>query len=191
VGAEMAVGTTNVVRFPVEQRACPSLELLYEIAPGVWDVLVLAEACGLERPDPELRHAADRAMAEHILNHVDPQPGAARKAALRALLKPVVETAVKACREARQAAREAAAARQRLAQAWAEGGYWLAPIEERAAALTEGAARLMLQAHVRAEEARGGARAVRLASKGETWTAYDPRPQAEALFVGNAAAAAG
>src|SRR6186997_393202 len=93
-------GPTNVVRFPVERRTRPSLELLYEIAPSAWDILALAEACGLEQPDPEVRNVADRAMAEHILNHVDPRPGPARKAALRDLLKPVIETAVLACREA-------------------------------------------------------------------------------------------
>jgi hypothetical protein len=152
---------------------------------------MLAEKFGLEPPDSEVRNVADRAMAEHILNHVDPQPGPARKATLRGLLKPVIETAVSACREADKAAFAAAEARQRAERARAEGGCWLAPLDERASLLTRRAASLTLQAHMQAEQARGAARAVRLALHGEEWTQYDPRAEAEALFFGRAAAIAG
>ena len=189
--AEVADYPSNVVRFPAERRARPSLELLYDIAPSPSYVLMLAETFGLEPPDPEVRNVADWAMAEHILNHVDPQPGPARKAALRGLLKPVIETAVSACREADKAASAAVEAQQRAERARAEGGYWLAPLDERASLLTRRAASLMLQAHMRAEQARGAARAVRLALHGEEWRQYDPQAEAEALFFGSAAAIAG
>ena len=67
---EMLPGMTNVVRFPVERRARPTVELLREIAPDVRDVLTLAEHYGIEPPDPHLRAQSDVATAEWILNQV-------------------------------------------------------------------------------------------------------------------------
>ena len=52
---ELLPGMTNVVRFPVERRARPTLELLRGIAPDVREVLNLAEAFGMEMPLPDLR----------------------------------------------------------------------------------------------------------------------------------------
>ena len=62
--AELLPGVTNVVRFPVERRARPTLELLREIAPDVREVLAMADALGVEAPDPRLRDEADAEMAE-------------------------------------------------------------------------------------------------------------------------------
>ena len=48
------------------------------------------------------------------------------------------------------------------------GGFWIDGLRERAEALTERAATLLLTAHARAEEAEGGvARAVGLARRGK------------------------
>ena len=65
---------TNVVRFPVERRARPMLELLRGIAPDVREVLNVAEAFGMERPVPDLRERADVATAEHTSQIRSRQP---------------------------------------------------------------------------------------------------------------------
>jgi hypothetical protein len=54
----------NVVRFPVELRAKPSIELLIDVAPDSREVELIAEAFGFNAPDPEGRAKADRKMAE-------------------------------------------------------------------------------------------------------------------------------
>ena len=79
--------------------------------------------------------------------------------------------AVQACREAHDAALVATEAQEQVVRAQSEGGYWLQPLTERADSLTTEAARLLVDAHVRAEEAEGTARAVGLARRGEIWTA--------------------
>jgi len=54
MSVELLSGMTNVVRFPVERRARPTLELLRGIAPDVREVMNVAEAFGMERPLPDL-----------------------------------------------------------------------------------------------------------------------------------------
>lgn len=168
---ELVTGTSNVVRFPVERRARPTLDLLREIEPDVREVLQVAESFQLPLPGVELRDAVDKEVAEYVLNHVRPEPGEARQVELDAILEPVVAKAVQACREAHDAALAATEAQEQLVQAQSEGGYWLQPLTERADTLTTEAARLLVDAHVRAEEAQGTARAIGLAKRGETWTA--------------------
>ncbi len=84
---EFMPGMTNVVRFPLEVRVEPSLELLRDIAPDCREVDLVAEAFDLDRCLHEARGAADLAMAEHILNNVPPERGARRRLALDALFK--------------------------------------------------------------------------------------------------------
>ncbi|WP_158744939.1 hypothetical protein [Acidisphaera sp. L21] len=73
-------------------------------------------------------------------------------------------------------------AKQRVVDAQIHGGYWLQPMEERALRLTETAAHLLVEAHVRSEEAEGVSRAVDLAKLGATWVPFDLQAEAEALF---------
>ena len=61
----MTLGS-NVIRFPVELRAKPSIDLLIEVAPDLREVELIAEAFGFKPPDPDGRGKADRAMAEAI-----------------------------------------------------------------------------------------------------------------------------
>jgi hypothetical protein len=180
----LVAGTSNVVRFPVERRARPTLELLRDIAPDTREVLLLVESFGLPLPEREMRHVADAKMADHILNHVRPEPSAQRRAELEALLAPLVTRGVEACREAHDAALTATEAQQRVVAAQSEGGYWLTPMEERAEALTTAAARLLVDAYIRAEEAEGAARAIGMALRGETWVPFDLQAEAGALFFG-------
>src|SRR6516225_3110456 len=90
----------NVIRFPVELRVTPSIDLLFDIAPDSREVDLIAEAFGFDWPDPE-----------------------GRREALNAMLKPIVERAVAACAEARQAALCSDEAGETLARAQIEGGY--------------------------------------------------------------------
>jgi hypothetical protein len=94
----------NVIRFPIEMRAKPSIDLLIEIAPDMREVELIAEAFGFDAPDPEALDNADRAMADRIAAMALPVDRHKRREALDAILKPVVDRAVAACVEARQAA---------------------------------------------------------------------------------------
>jgi hypothetical protein len=179
---EACNGTSNVVRFPIERRARPTLALLREIAPDPHEVDLVMETFGIDCWRHKVRSDADRAMAEHILNHVPREHGPARRASLQALLVSFVEWAVDVCRAARDAAATARAARERLARARMEGGYWLDPLEARAIVGTQEAVRLLVEAHLAAEEAQGAARAVGLALSGEEWRPFDVQAEAAALF---------
>lgn len=167
---ELLTGQGNVVRFPVERRARPTLELLRSIAPDGREVLQIAESFQLPLAGVELRSAADEEMAEYILNHVRPEPGTVRQSELDALLAPVISTAVDMCRKAHDAALVATHAQERVVRAQVEGASWIEPLVERADELITTAAQLLIEAHQRFEAAEGAARAVRIAKCGETWT---------------------
>lgn len=174
---EMLPGTTNVVRFPVERRARPTLGLLREIAPDLREVLSIAEAFGLETPAPDLRDQVDAATAEYILNQFGGVGrfggvGGPPAGALAALLDPVVARAITLCRAAHDAAAEAQQAPRNARPAG----------QERAEALTLRMVSLFIEALVAAEEAEGVARAVGLARWGEPWTPRDLRADEAALF---------
>ena len=179
---ELLPGLTNVIRFPVERRARPTMDLLREIAPDAREVSSAIEAFGLNDPTLGLRDAVDVSTAEHILNHVRDEHGPQRQAALTALLTPIVEQAVIACRKAHDAAVAAGEAQQTLLYAQTEGGFWLEPLEATAEDLTEVAVDLLVEAHRRAEEAEGVARAVGLAERGETWAPINRHGDVHDLF---------
>jgi hypothetical protein len=176
---EMLPGTANVVRFPVERRARPTLGLLREIAPDLREVLSIAEAFGLETPAHDLRDRVDAATAEYILNQFG-GVGGLPAGALAALLDPVVARAITVCRAAHDAAAEA---QQAPRNAPPSG-------PERVEALALRMVSLFIEALVAAEEAEGVARAVGLARRGEPWTPRDLRADEAALF-GEAASRTG
>lgn len=182
---ELMTGESNVVRFPVERRARPTMQLLREIAPDVREVLQLSESFDIPLPALDLRRQADREMADYILNHVRPEPGEQRRADLVGLLAPLVQRAVHGCRLAHDAALAATEAQQRVVDAQVSGGYWLAPMEERAEALTTKAVHCLVAAHGWAEEAEGAARAIGLAMRGETWVPFNLHAEADLLFFTN------
>ena len=109
---ELLPGTTNVIRFPVERRASPTLDLLRGIAPDPREMMALAESFGLPQPDPRARHDEDEGTAEFIANHVVPEPGPARRKALDEMLAEALGAAVAACQAAHDAAVVADTARQ-------------------------------------------------------------------------------
>jgi hypothetical protein len=186
---ELLLGTTNVVRFPVERRARPTLELLREIAPDLREVLSIAEAFGLGTPAPDLRDRVDAATAEYILNQFG-GVGGPPAVALAALLDPVVAKAITACRVAHDKAADVVEAQRVLLTAQAGGQVRIDQLTERTEALALRTAHLFIAAMVAAEEAEDVARAVGLARCGEPWTPRDLHDDEAALF-GQAACRSG
>ncbi len=180
---ELLPGLTNVIRFPIELRAAPSMDVLYEIEPDSREVSLIAESYMLELPEPDLFDLVDQETALHIASHVLPLAPAERKAALTALLDPVVTLAVAACRDADRTSKRLVKAEALLLRATTEGGYTLQPLEENANALSQQAAELLILAHRRCVEAHGVNRAVGKARCGETWTPNNPVENTEWLIA--------
>ena len=177
---ELLPGTLNVLRFPVERRARPTLALLREIAPDLREVWAAAEAFSLTPPHG-LRDTADADAAEHIANHA-PAGGPEREAMLAEMLDAVVRPAVAAVRAAHDAGAEAHEAQQALLRVQASGGFWIEPLRERSDRLGLRLAELLVTAHAQAEAALGVARAVDLARRGETWIPYSIRSLEAEVF---------
>ena len=175
---EMLPGLSNVIRFPVEQRARPSYELLTEIEPDIREVMNVAEAFGLEGVDHNLKDATDRETARHLAEQVLPIAGPELNARLDGVLAPAVERAVEACRAAHASSVRTVAAQQKLHAAKVGGSSWLEPLEEQADLSTRETAELLVAASARCQEVRGMKRAIDLARKGEPWTPYDPQADA-------------
>jgi hypothetical protein len=162
-----------VVRFPVELRAEPSMDLIREIEPDAREVVLVAECFGLEPPMVDLCDRVDAETARFIAEQVLPLSREERGRALRELLHPVVVAAVEACGVADgMSKRSAAAAAGDLLHAQASGGYWMAALEERSNARMMDAAALLIVAHCRCQEAHGVSRAVGMARRGEAWEPY-------------------
>jgi hypothetical protein len=178
----MSLGS-NVIRFPVELRAKPSIDLLIEVAPDSREVELIAEAFGFEPPDPDGRGKADRAMAETIGKRDLPADPKERRAALNAILKPLVDRAVAACGEARQAALRSDEAGAKLANAQIKGGYWLTPLEDAANHWAVESARLQLTAYEAAQAAHGAGRAIEFAKRDEPWGPSNVDEDVDALIA--------
>ena len=184
----MTLGS-NVIRFPVELRAKPSIDLLIEVAPDSREVELIAEAFGFEAPDPDGRSKADRAMAETIAKTDLPADPKERRPALNAMLQPLVDRAVAACGEARQAALRSDEAGEKLANAQIEGGYWLAPLEDAANHWAVESARLQLTAYEAAQAAHGAGRAIEFAKRDEPWRPSNVEEDVDALIAAQRALA--
>jgi len=184
----MSLGS-NVIRFPVELRAKPSIDLLIEVAPDSREVELIAEAFGFDAPDPEGRSKADRGMAEAIAKLDLPADPKERRAALNAMLKPLVDRAVAACVAARQATLRSDEAGEKLASAQIEGGYWLKPLEEASDHWAVESARLQLAAYEAAQAAHGAGRAIEFAKRGEPWRPSNVDEDVDALIAAQRALA--
>lgn len=170
---DLLPGTGNVVRFPAERRARPTLSLLREIAPDPRQVGLAADLHGIPHPVADLRDDTDAATAGHIRDHVLSGPGDARQAALRALLEPQLAQAVAACWDARDALAAAGDVWRAVERAQAAGSPHAEAMEQEAAELSRHAAELAVQADLCSQEVEGIARAVRVAERGEAWMPAD------------------
>ena len=179
---DVLAGTSNVVRFPVEERGRPTLDLMRMLAPDVRMIDLLCEAHGLEVPPADVRDRIDAEAAEHILNNVDAEPGERRRRQLHVVLDPVVVAAVEAARAARQAWAVVEGRRRHLAMAKRDGGFWIAQLEENLLQREQEAAEATIAAHLRVEEAEGVARAVCLARSGKVWTPHRTHADMDALL---------
>ena len=185
--AELLPGTMNVVRFPTELRARPTLDLLREIAPDVRTMPALADALGIEQPNPYLRDEAGMQMAEWIANQV-PASGPERAAMLAECLEEAIARAIEACRAAHEASARLAAAQGAVLRARSIGGHWIAPLRERSKVAREQLGLLLLAAHARTEEAEGVVRAIDLARADEPWSPFDAHAATEWLIEAHTAA---
>lgn len=181
---------SNVVRFPIEDVGRPTLELMRALAPDLRTIDMVASAYGLELPEPGFRDRVDAEAAEHIFNNVESSPGEHRARQLTAVLAPVLKAAVEAARASRRAWGAVGEGLRQLARAKSEGGYWLQALEERLAGQERQAAQATIEAHLRAEEAEGVARAVSLARSGQAWTPRSVTADMDALVAHEASARA-
>jgi hypothetical protein len=185
---ELTPGMTNVVRFPIERRAKPSMDLVRDIAPDSREVSLVIESFRFDDDIDGLRDAADQDMADYIAQKGARLSGSQRQSELDRLLQPIVERAVSLCREAHDAALAAVKAQRLVVEAQSEGGYWLTPLSEQASTRTFYAARLLVDAHVACQRATGASRAIEIAKSGATWAPFDLRAEALALCVDELAA---
>lgn len=69
---ELIPGLSNVIRFPIEDRVEPSMDLLNQIGPRPDEVAAVAESFHLDEGDPDLQDATDRETALHIAEQILP-----------------------------------------------------------------------------------------------------------------------
>jgi hypothetical protein len=185
---ELTPGMTNVVRFPMERRAKPSMDLVRDIAPDSREVSLVIESFRFDDDIDGVRDAADQDMADYIAQKGAHLSSSQRQAELDRLLQPIVERAVSLCGEAHDASLAAVKAQPQAVEAETEGGYWLTPLNERASARTYYAARLLVDAHVACQRAEGASRAIEIAKRGETWAPFDLHAETLAMCVDEIAA---
>ena len=173
MNVEMLPELDNVVRFPIELRVAPSMEVIYEIEPDCREVFRVAESFKLELPDPDLANQVDVETAIYIAEQILPLTPSEQKAALDELLDPVMKRAVHACRFMDRVSKQSVQAELALLQAQTDGDHYHLPsLEEKANTLSNQAAELLILAYARCREAHGAYRAISMAQRGETWTPY-------------------
>ena len=180
---ELGIDPGNVVRFPTDRQITPSMDFLREIAPDHWKVARVAGHFGLPLPDTDVRSDADRQVADYIVNHVRPEPGAARRNALHALMAPLMRQAVDACRLACDAEQRIAEARDKLNARRMSRCTGLAALMEEIHQISERSAALLIEAYLRTEVAEGASRAVGMALRGECWVPLDCQTNGNDIMV--------
>ena len=176
---ELLPGLSNVIRFPIEQRASPTYALMAEIEPDIREVMNVAEAFGLEGAEPNLKDAADRETARYLAEQVLPVAGPDLNTVLDEMLAPAVERAIEKCRAAHASSVRTVAAQKRLHDAKVGGSSWVKSLEDQADRLTRETAELLVTASARCQEVRGMKRAIDIARAGEPWMPYDPQADAQ------------
>ncbi|MBB4200881.1 hypothetical protein CCR94_00940 [Rhodoblastus sphagnicola] len=175
---------SNVIRFPVELVATPTMEVLRALAPDAREVSLIAEAFALDEPDWNIRDRADAEMAANVATRREwPTDAAEKRAALEAMLEPFVKEAVRLCRKSREDGRRSDEAAGKLVAAQTEGGYWLDALENVSEARSFAWANGMIEAYEAAQEALGADRAIGMAMRGERWMPVDHDKDVEILLL--------
>ena len=172
---KMLAAPTNVVRFPVERRARPTLELMRRFAPSATDVAALPIGHALPARGPTAREQAELAAATRIFG--DRAESVMSSDDLDQLIAPVIAEAIALCWSLQDATTAMVEAQHALLVARHTGEGWLDRLRARAASLTSRHAELLLAAHARVEAAEGIARAVAFARRGERWTPQAAAPE--------------
>jgi hypothetical protein len=174
--------TANVVRFPIELREA-SLLTLGAIEPDLREIDVIAEAFGLDAPDPDLTGQAELDCLDELSRGLLPEDKAMRQALLRRIEEAALRPAIAACRQARQSAWSAAELQARAdvarTSASANAGFFSCLAEDAAKASAE----QMLTAFRLAQRARGVSRVIGFALNGQSWKPFDIQAETDWLIA--------
>lgn len=184
---ELVPSISNVVRFPIERRVAASVELLFDIAPDVREVLNVAEAFGFAQPDPQTYDRADRAMAETLQSFDLPGTAVARRRIIDDIFRPLLDEAMQAIDAAGAAGRASEQAQQHLYKTVTACGLQNRTLEEQTDQMSVQAAEALLVAHERVQWALGSWRAAGLAHQGIGWTPRDRSAEHDWLWRSQAA----
>ena len=167
-------GLTNVVRFPIELRVVPSMDVVYDMEPDAQEVVRVAESFFLEMPGPELRRQVEAEAASYVATYILPLARHERRRLLDELLTGVVTEAVEACRKAEAVGKRSVEAQKRLYEAQIGAGSWIDSLQASASDLAQRSAELLILAYQRCQQARAVDRVIGFARRDEPWTPVMP-----------------
>jgi hypothetical protein len=157
---ELTIGDSHLVRFPVERRLAPSLDLLRKIAPEQDHIAYLIESFKLDVSVSGIRDEAMQGMMAHIAECDWSGAQNEKDTELNDIQADFVARATKACHQADAANNLASAALTLSVKADAKGDHMASVLQAQADSLMTKAARRLVQAHMRIEEANGVADAI-------------------------------
>jgi hypothetical protein len=150
----------NAVRFPVEKRSHPSLDVLEEIRPDHKVVAAVLEMLGREPLASDLKNMADDAMAAFLKSCGFSQSEAELKGSISNLRERLITEAIALCGEAKSLADEAYKAGTLARTAMDEKNRNVAGHHARANKLLNHSAEATVEAYRFSEEVFGKCRAL-------------------------------
>jgi hypothetical protein len=172
---------SKVVRFPIEKRVKPNVGVLADLAPDSRIIPVIAEEFNLEEISHDLRHQADREMADHLVTLGLPAAPAARQKLLEDMREELLAVAIAASVVAKQANDAAYHARIVALEAEGTGGHNARALTLRADRLLKASAEATLEAHRLCEIASGKCRAITFCEMEEEWYPFESQDETEWL----------
>ena len=163
----------NLVRFPVEQRARPSYEMMADLAPDCRMIPAVAEALEVDDIDPDLKHVVDRETAAYLAGLELPQNPVARRKMFNDMREQALAPAIAASIEAKRLADDAYRASRVAIDSGEEKSLNAFALGRLANRFLNTSARAALRAHELCEIARGKCRALTLAEMHEPWVPFD------------------
>jgi hypothetical protein len=179
----------NVVRFPIEARAKPTIETMLDLAPDCRMIPVMVEAFDLEEFDPDFRHSVDKETADRLSAMNLPTSLEARFEILEPISQKAITEAIATCAAAQRAADAAYEARLVALESPLPEDVNGKALHLRADRFLRASAIATLEAHRLCEAASGQARAINFFAAGEEWYPFDPKEAGEWLLDAADAAA--